>query len=101
MFLEEQIVYQTGKPFRTYCKICRYRILTKPEYIFSRKEKQDVDDIEAQLLCDNGTKELFIEQNTLEDTKQKELQEYLDAKNKEVKYLSQIYYNMFAFFITL
>ena len=58
--------------------------LKKLKYVFSRKEKKDVDDIEAQLLGDNGTKELFIEQNTLEDAKQKELQEYLDAKNKEV-----------------
>ena len=51
---------------------------------FSQKEKKDVDDIEAQILGDNGTKELFIEQNSLEDAKQKELQEYLDAKNIEV-----------------
>lgn len=27
---------------------------------------------------------LFLEQGTFEDKKQKELQEYLDAKNKEV-----------------
>ena len=51
---------------------------------FSQKEKKDVDDIEAQLSGDNGTKELFIEQNSLEAAKQKELQEYLDAKNIEV-----------------
>ena len=54
------------------------------EYDFSQKEKKDVDDIEAQLSGDNGTKELFIEQNSLEAAKQKELQEYLDAKNIEV-----------------
>ena len=51
---------------------------------FSQKEKKDVDDIEAQLSGDNGTKELFIEQNSLEAAKQKELQEYLDDKNIEV-----------------
>ena len=58
---------------------------------FSQKEKKDVDDIEAQILGDNGTKELFIEQNSLEDAKQKELQEYLDAKNIEVisKYINR------------
>ena len=51
---------------------------------FSQKEKKDVDDIEAQLSGDNGTKELFLEQGSLEEAKQKELQEYLDAKNIEV-----------------
>ena len=54
---------------------------------FSQKEKKDIDDIEAQIAGRDGTKELFIEQNTLEDAKQKELQEYLDAKNKEVSYV--------------
>ena len=54
---------------------------------FSQKEKKDIDDIEAQIAGSDGTKELFIEQNTLEDAKQKELQEYLDAKNKEVSHV--------------
>ena len=54
---------------------------------FSQKEKKDIDDIEAQIAGGDGTKELFIEQNSLEDAKQKELQEYLDAKNKEVIYV--------------
>ena len=67
---------------------------------FSQKEKKDVDDIEAQLSGDNGTKELFIEQNSLEAAKQKELQEYLDAKNIEViQQLIHKYFN--TFFLSL
>ena len=63
---------------------------------FSQKEKKDVDDIEAQLSGDNGTKELFIEQNSLEAAKQKELQEYLDAKNIEViKSFNSLTFNIF------
>ena len=70
------------------------------EYDFSQKEKKDVDDIEAQLSGDNGTKELFIEQNSLEAAKQKELQEYLDAKNIEV--IQQSIHKCFnTFFLSL
>ena len=43
----------------------------------------DVDDLEEE-----DTKKLFLEQGTFEEAKQKELQEYLDAKNKEVMYFN-------------
>ena len=65
-----------------YLYVCVKVFLTKQKHIFSRKEKKDVDDLEEE-----DTKKLFLEQGTLEEAKQKELQEYLDAKNKEVIYL--------------
>lgn len=48
---------------------------------FSQKEKKDVDDLENE---GSTTRKLFIEQGTLDEVKARELQEYLDAKNKEV-----------------
>ncbi len=45
------------------------------------KEKQDVDDLEVE-----DTKKLFLEQGTWDAKHRKEMQEYLDAKNKEVKW---------------
>ena len=44
------------------------------------KEKRDVDELEDE----TDTRKLFLEQGTLEEAKQKELAEYIDAKNKEV-----------------
>jgi len=43
------------------------------------KEKRDVDELEDE----TDTRKLFLEQGTLEEAKQKELAEYIDAKNKE------------------
>ena len=48
---------------------------------FSTKEKQDVDELEAE---NSSTRQLFLEAGQLEEAKAKEMQEYLDAKNKEV-----------------
>ena len=48
---------------------------------FSSKEKQDVDELEAE---NSSTRQLFLEAGQLEEAKAKEMQEYLDAKNKEV-----------------
>jgi hypothetical protein len=46
---------------------------------FSIKEESDVKELES------GTKELFMGQtNAPEDEMEKEMQEFLDAKNKEV-----------------
>ena len=46
----------------------------------SQKEKQDVDDLELP-----DTRALFLESGIdLEDKRAKEMQEYLDAVNKEV-----------------
>jgi len=42
-------------------------------------EKRDVDELEGG----TDTHKLFLEQGTLEEKKQKELAEYIDAKNKE------------------
>ena len=48
----------------------------------SKKEKQDVDELDLP-----DTKALFLESGaSLEDKKAKEMQEYLDAVNKEVIY---------------
>jgi len=47
-----------------------------PEPNFSLKEERDVEELES------GTKELFMGQ--LQEEMEKEMQEYLDAKNKEV-----------------
>lgn len=45
----------------------------------SAKEKSDIDALQS------GTKELFMGQtNPPEEEMEKEMQEYLDAKNKEV-----------------
>lgn len=44
------------------------------------KEKQDVDELEAE---NSSTRQLFLEAGQLEEAKAKEMQEYLDAKNKE------------------
>ncbi len=38
---------------------------------------------------ETDTKKLFLEQGNLEEKQQKELAEYLDAKNKEVEYTEQ------------
>ena len=46
----------------------------------SALEKRDVDELEGG----TDTHKLFLEQGTLEEKKQKELAEYIDAKNKEV-----------------
>ena len=46
----------------------------------SIREKRDVDELEA----DTDTRKLFMEQGTLDEKMQKELAEYIDAKNKEV-----------------
>ena len=46
------------------------------------KEKRDVDELEDE----TDTRKLFLEQGTLEEAKQKELAEYIDAKNKEVNW---------------
>ena len=48
----------------------------------SSKEKKDVDELETE---ESSTRMLFLEQGNLEEAKAKEWQEYLDAKNKEVK----------------
>ena len=37
-----------------------------------------------ELEGNTDTRKLFLEQGTLEEKKQKELAEYIDAKNKEV-----------------
>jgi len=46
---------------------------------FSKKEKQDIEDLEVP-----ETKRLFLQQNSFESQKTKEEREYLDAINKEV-----------------
>ena len=46
---------------------------------FSKKEKQDIEDLEVP-----ETKKYFLKLNTLENEKKKEEKEYLDALNKEV-----------------
>ena len=52
----------------------------------SKKEKQDVDELELP-----DTRALFLESGVnLEDKKAKEMQEYLDAVNKEVIALSEL-----------
>ena len=56
-----------------------------PKYIFllsedSIQEKRDVDELEG----DTDTRKLFMKQGNLEEQMQKEISEYLDAKNKEV-----------------
>lgn len=43
-----------------------------------------------ELEQETDTRKLFLEQGILEDQKQKEVQEYLDAKNKEVKLMTNI-----------
>ena len=48
----------------------------------SSKEKRDVDELEAE---GSSTRQLFLEAGSLEEAKAKEMQEYLDAKNKEVR----------------
>ncbi len=60
------------------------KVLRRVQALFSKsalsaKEKQDVDDLEVE-----DTKKLFLEQGTWEAKQKKEMQEYLDAKNKEV-----------------
>ena len=44
------------------------------------KEKGDVDELEIET-----TKRLFLEQGTWDSKHKKEMQEYLDARNKEVR----------------
>ena len=61
------------------------------------KEKRDVDELEDE----TDTRKLFLEQGTLEEAKQKELAEYIDAKNKEVnrKDNNGLNFRFFFFFI--
>ena len=55
-------------------------IIFKKIFAKSALEKRDVDELEGG----TDTHKLFLEQGTLEEKKQKELAEYIDAKNKEV-----------------
>ena len=48
---------------------------------FSKKERQDIEDLEVP-----ETKRFFLKLNSFEDEKKKEEKEYLDAINKEVIY---------------
>ena len=59
------------------------------------KEKRDVDELEDE----TDTRKLFLEQGTLEEAKQKELAEYIDAKNKEVN-KKTIMVSIFVFFLS-
>ena len=59
----------------------------------SQKEKQDVDDLELP-----DTRALFLESGIdLEDKRAKEMQEYLDAVNKEVIERSELNVVSFPF----
>ena len=44
-----------------------------------------MDELEA----DTDTRKLFMEQGTLDEKMQKELAEYIDAKNKEVNFMNK------------
>ena len=60
------------------------------------KEKRDVDELEDE----TDTRKLFLEQGTLEEAKQKELAEYIDAKNKEVNRKDNNRLNFRFFFLS-
>lgn len=70
--------------------------LKNPFKHFSIREKRDVDALEE----DPDTKQLFLEQGTWESKQEKEMQEYLDALNKQVIDLGPIFYKRFEFLVS-
>ena len=57
----------------------------------SEKEKKDVDDMDAEKQdADMNTRELFLEQGSWGERRKREMQEFLDAKNQEVKKAREI-----------
>ena len=78
-----------------FCNTCNSEI---PKYIFllsedSIQEKRDVDELEG----DTDTRKLFMKQGNLEEQMQKEISEYLDAKNKEVNSSNEIVSDFLSF----
>jgi len=57
------------------------------------QEKRDVDELEG----DTDTRKLFMKQGNLEEQMQKEISEYLDAKNKEVNSSNEIVSDFLSF----
>ena len=61
-----------------YIYLCH--VLSILHYIYRKKEKQDIEDLEIP-----ATKKVFLEQSSYKKQRSKEEKEYLDALNKEVK----------------